>query len=131
MRKKGGKSDTMRFASEFAREVVTETLRYQTRFATDQNVQRTVFNFYTIFINIFLKKYSCQKQGWSDRRNPVTLEVAACSLNQLDPHINTLWKSYDYKEIRMLITLKGHQQNAFIIELGDQRRRVSKISILM
>jgi len=42
VRKKGGKIDTMRFASEFSREVVTEALRYQTRFAADQNVHRMV-----------------------------------------------------------------------------------------
>uniref|UniRef100_A0A915N5Y9 DnaJ homologue subfamily C GRV2/DNAJC13 N-terminal domain-containing protein n=1 Tax=Meloidogyne javanica TaxID=6303 RepID=A0A915N5Y9_MELJA len=42
VRKKGGKSDSMRFSSEFAREIVTEALRFQNRFASDRADQKPV-----------------------------------------------------------------------------------------
>ncbi|KAL3096073.1 hypothetical protein niasHS_005832 [Heterodera schachtii] len=108
VRKKGGKVETMRFASENAREVVTETLRYQTRFASDQNVRRA--------------KFSCRKRGWSGKDTPVNLELASASINQLCPRTNALWKSYDYKDIRLIIPTKD-RQNGFVLEVGDQRRR--------
>ncbi|KAI3415622.1 hypothetical protein GPALN_005220 [Globodera pallida] len=108
VRKRGGKMETMRFASEYAREVVTEALRYQTRFASDQNVRRP--------------KFSCFKRGWAGKDTPVTLELASGSVNQICPRTNVLWKSYCYKDIRLIIPTKD-RQNGFVLEIGDQRRR--------
>ncbi|KAL7076697.1 hypothetical protein ACQ4LE_003778 [Meloidogyne hapla] len=109
VRKKGGKSDSMRFSSEFAREIVTETLRFQNRFASDRADQRP--------------RFSCRKIGWTEKPQNYILEVSACSINQLEANTNSLLKSYDYKDIRLIIPLRGRQQDTFIIELGEQRRR--------
>jgi hypothetical protein len=45
----------MRFSSEFSREIVTETLRFQNRFASDKADQRPVFCFF--FFKFFGKKF--------------------------------------------------------------------------
>ncbi|CAK5089295.1 unnamed protein product [Meloidogyne enterolobii] len=116
VRKKGGKSDSMRFSSEFAREIVTEALRFQNRFASDRADQKP--------------RFPCRKIGWSEKPQNLILEVSACSINQLEANTNSLLKNYNYKDIRLIIPLKGRQQDAFIIELGEQRRRIDFVKVL-
>jgi hypothetical protein len=61
--------------------------------------------------------------GWASKKQPVALEVTACSLNQLEPTTNALLKGYDYKDIRIVISVKEHR-NTIVLEIGEQRRRV-------
>jgi len=55
VRKKGGKSDSMRFSSEFAREIVTEALRFQNRFASDRADQKPVN---LLFLSLNFSRFS-------------------------------------------------------------------------
>jgi len=73
---------------------------------------------------LILKRFPCRKIGWSEKPQNLILEVSACSINQLEANTNSLLKNYNYKDIRLIIPLKGRLQDAFIIELGEQRRRV-------
>uniref|UniRef100_A0A914BXU0 J domain-containing protein n=1 Tax=Acrobeloides nanus TaxID=290746 RepID=A0A914BXU0_9BILA len=104
--RKKGKSDTMRFSSEFAQEILAQALSFQSKFS-DQNISCV--------------KFPCVKHSWSDQRLRVSLEIASGSVNQINQQ-NVTVASYLYKDIKQIIKMKDYP-GGFILEMGDQRRR--------
>uniref|UniRef100_A0A915DGK4 DnaJ homologue subfamily C GRV2/DNAJC13 N-terminal domain-containing protein n=1 Tax=Ditylenchus dipsaci TaxID=166011 RepID=A0A915DGK4_9BILA len=107
--RKKGKVDVMRFCSEYAREVVTETLKFHKKFGSDSSHQQR-------------PKYDCFKHSWKDERVAVNLEVSAASLDQVESQSKVLLKSYPYKDMKQIIHVKDYP-GAFVLEVGEQRRR--------
>lgn len=133
--RKKGKVDLMRFSSEFSRDVVTEALRYQPKFGSNSLVERPVgfiimyeYVQYEIWGGIFhpcfIQKYECFKHGWSDQRVPVCFAVTSGSLDQIDVQRKCVLKSYFYKDMKQIVLLKDYP-GGFVVEVGEQRRRVS------
>lgn len=51
----------------------------------------------------YCQRFNARKHHWSQVKLPVTLEVTPCSLDQLDPTTNTIFASYNYKDIDGII----------------------------
>lgn len=86
--KKEKKIDTIRFSSEFKSEVLTALLKFHKDFAERPR---------------YIQRFNARKHHWSGVKFPVTLEVTPCSLDQLDPTTNTIFASYNYKDIDGII----------------------------
>lgn len=86
--KKEKKIDTIRFSSEFRNDVLTSLLKFHKNFA--EHPRHSL-------------RFNARKHHWSGVKLPVTLEVTPCSLDQLDPTTNTIFASYNYKDIDGII----------------------------
>lgn len=67
----------------------------------------------------YIQRFNARKHHWSGVKFPVTLEVTPCSLDQLDPTTNTIFASYNYKDIDGII---GNVEG--ISELRLRTRRI-------
>lgn len=86
--KKEKKIDTIRFSSEYKSDVLTALLKFHKDFADRPRC---------------VQKFNARKHHWSGVKFPVTLEVTPCSLDQLDPTTNTIFASYNFKDIDGII----------------------------
>lgn len=89
--KKEKKLDTLRFSCEHKNEVLTALLKFHKEFAERPRQSQ---------------RFNAKKYHWSGVKLPVTLEVTPCSLDQLDPATNTIFASYNFKEIDGIIGIQ-------------------------
>lgn len=101
--KKEKKIDTIRFSSEFKSEVLTALLKFHKDFAERPR---------------YIQRFNARKHHWSGVKFPVTLEVTPCSLDQLDPTTNTIFASYNYKDIDGII---GNVEGISALRLRTRR----------
>lgn len=101
----------MRFCSEYAKDLITETLKFQNKFSFDQRFG-------------LRPKFECFKYGWKNAKIPICLEVSPASLDQVAESSNIFYKQYSYKDIKQII-LVADRPGGFIVEVGEQRRRVT------
>ncbi|CEF67733.1 DnaJ homolog subfamily C member 13 [Strongyloides ratti] len=104
--KKKLKNDTMRFSSEFSQIILTEALKFHSKFSREKG------NYYRC--NGF-------KLDWSDQRIPTIFRVSPSALERLDKKDNII-ASYNYIDIKHIIRVSDCP-NSFVLEIGDQRRR--------
>ncbi|KAI6178098.1 DnaJ-like protein subfamily C member 13 [Aphelenchoides besseyi] len=104
--RKKGKSDNMRFSSEFTQEILSQALSFQSQFS-----ERPAAN----------TRYSCVKYGWSTEKQPCILEVGPDGLHQLDK-TGLMLKVYRYNHIKHVYRLSD-LPGGFVVEVGEQLRR--------
>ncbi|KAG5676781.1 hypothetical protein PVAND_006590 [Polypedilum vanderplanki] len=104
--KKEKKVETIRFSSEFRNDVLTALLKYYKDFA-ERPRHGTKFN--------------ARKHHWSGVKLPVSLEVTPCSLDQLDPTTNTIFASYNYKDIDGIIGIQD-VEGGIVLAYGGHSR---------
>ncbi|CAD6190910.1 unnamed protein product [Caenorhabditis auriculariae] len=100
-----GKKDTMRFSSDHTTDVLTDCLRFNSKFAEKVD---------PLSVNAF-------KQSWSDRRVPVILRANAAFLEQIDNR-GVVVQSYAYKSIRSIGKVSDCP-GGFVVDVGEHRRR--------
>ena len=103
--KKGKKSETMRFSSEYRSDILCDLLEHCDQFGE---------NYYQTNNTL---KFDCTKYHWSDKRIRVIIQVGYCSVNQIDPSTGKVICKYFYKDIDNLITLSDYP-NGMIISHG-------------
>ncbi|ESP01914.1 hypothetical protein LOTGIDRAFT_238096, partial [Lottia gigantea] len=104
--RKGKKTDTMKFSTDHRADLLTEALRFRSKFAE---------------INRSSKRFNAYKLHWSDTRVPILLEVNEGSVDQIDPASQRILCSYDYKDIEGLVQLSDVPGGVSIIYGGFSR----------
>ncbi|CAI4221283.1 unnamed protein product [Auanema sp. JU1783] len=101
-----GKRDTMKFASEYAADIITECLLLNTKFADQTNTPTAI---------------NAVKHSWSGQRIPVILRANAAAMEQVDNR-GVVVQIYPYKDIKSVGKI-SNAQGMFQVEMGDHRRR--------
>ncbi|CAD5207181.1 unnamed protein product [Bursaphelenchus okinawaensis] len=104
--RKKGKTDNMRFSSEFTEEILAQSLQFQDKFC-EKPVGRRRFNGH--------------KYGWSGDKQPVVIDLGPNGINQINDR-GVLVKFYPYNHIRHIYRVADYP-GGFVIEIGDQLRR--------
>jgi len=104
--RKKSKVENMRFSSEYTQDILTLLFEFETKFA-GRKVERM--------------RYNCFKEGWTDQRLQVTLQVGGATLYQLNRQ-SAVVARYPFKEIKQIIKVSDYP-GGFVIEVGEQRRR--------
>ncbi|EDV26296.1 uncharacterized protein TRIADDRAFT_21978 [Trichoplax adhaerens] len=110
--RKGKKSQTMTFSTEYRADVITEALRFRGSYATDREKRITE------------DRYVAYKQHWSDTRVQTILQVTPASLDQINPATGNLTCSYDYKDIEGITTVSDCPGGFAVIHGGFGRLHV-------
>uniref|UniRef100_A0A0N4Z1M3 J domain-containing protein n=1 Tax=Parastrongyloides trichosuri TaxID=131310 RepID=A0A0N4Z1M3_PARTI len=100
------KNDTMRFSSEFSQIILTEALKFHSKFSHEKG-----------------NYYHCKgfKHDWLDQRVPTIFRVSPSSLERLNGKDKVI-ASYNYLDIKHIIKLSDYP-NSFVLEIGEERRR--------
>ncbi|CAD5210525.1 unnamed protein product [Bursaphelenchus xylophilus] len=104
--RKKGKSDNMRFSSEFTEEILAQTLLFQDKFG-EKPIGRRRFNGY--------------KYGWANERQSVVIDLGPNGINQVNEKGVSV-KVYQYNHIKHIYRVSDCP-GGFVIEIGDQHRR--------
>ncbi|XP_015924319.1 dnaJ homolog subfamily C member 13 [Parasteatoda tepidariorum] len=106
--KKGRKIESMKFSSEHRAEILTEALRFRSKFADSTYSS---------------PRYSALKLHWSDSTLPVTLELSPASIQQKDVTSGSTIASYDYKDIQQFV-LVSDREGGFVVVCSEFGRQV-------
>lgn len=69
----------------------------------------------------YCQRFNARKHHWSGVKFPVTLEITPCSLDQLDPTTNTIFASYNYKDIDGIIGIQDVEGGIVLAYGGSSR----------
>ncbi|XP_033628714.1 dnaJ homolog subfamily C member 13-like isoform X2 [Asterias rubens] len=108
--RKGKKTESMRFSTEYRPDVLTEALKFRKDFAGGNKFDEPRFNAY--------------KHHWSDNRKQVVLEVNACGVDQISPADNKVLCSYHYRDIEGFTEVSGYPGGFAIIHGGFSRLHI-------
>ena len=110
--RKGRKTDSMKFSSEYRSDIITSALEFRHKFS-DPN--------YPTFSSSDSQKFTAFKHHWSERKVGLILEVGVCGIQQIDPIKQSVVTTYYYKDIDNLI-LVSDQSGGFVISYGGFNR---------
>lgn len=112
--KKGRKTDSMKFSSEFRSDIITAGLQFRHLFVDPLYPTQSHGSSDS-------PKYTAFKHHWSERKMGVTLEVGVCGIQQIDPIKQTVVTTYYYKDIDNLIPVSD-SSGGFVISYGGFNR---------
>uniref|UniRef100_A0A914YWG2 J domain-containing protein n=1 Tax=Panagrolaimus superbus TaxID=310955 RepID=A0A914YWG2_9BILA len=104
--KKKNKTENMKFSSEYTHDILTQMFEYEAKFA-GRHIERM--------------RYNSFKEGWTDKRTSVILQVAATTLFQLNQQAVVVAK-YHFKDIKEIAKVSDCP-GGFVIAVGDKLRR--------
>ena len=116
----------MKFSSEYGQEILTLLFEFEAKFA-GKHVERPVKSFEKENqrnVGSPFQRFNSFKEGWTEKRSPVILEVGATTLFQLNQQAIVVAR-YHFKDIKEIAKVSDCP-GGFVIAVGESLRRVGE-----